>query len=432
MEKLSLDEVGWFFVQEYYTFLNKEPRRLHCFYTKKSTFVHGNEGEVVKPCSGQQEIHEKILELGFSDCKVLVSNVDSQASASGGIVIQVLGEMSNCDGPSRKFAQTFFLAEQPNGYFVLNDIFRYLKEDIDDVKLCDGECHSYSLDFRNDMLPSCLDINDKTPHVPEEKFSNISILSHDNNSNFQSNQICTITEPSQELTSVVSVTDGHHEISYEKQPLVSSSEKISSIEHIPSCVQNSSFNALESQSPIYESSTISRPKTWADLFDKPPVHENKKAPSIAKPVTIYSQPASPLERAPARSVSGNFIIIILDFYFLYVFVKNVKDRISEEDLRQALSKFGIVHCIELKREKNCALVYFETAAAVASAIAASSVKINKDTILIEERRNNYDRSRNINGERRTTGREYTKYSDEKRIGNDRRGYVNKDKGHDKR
>lgn len=37
--------------------------------------------------------------------------------------------MSNDSGPWRKFAQTFFLAEQPNGYFVLNDIFRFLKED---------------------------------------------------------------------------------------------------------------------------------------------------------------------------------------------------------------------------------------------------------------------------------------------------------------
>lgn len=63
-----------------------------------------------------------------------MSNVDSQSSASGGIIIQVLGEMSNKGGPWRKFAQTFFLAEQPNGYFVLNDIFRYLKEDDDEAE----------------------------------------------------------------------------------------------------------------------------------------------------------------------------------------------------------------------------------------------------------------------------------------------------------
>ena len=40
--------------------------------------------------------------------------------------------MSNKAAPHRKFAQTFVLAEQPNGYFVLNDIFRYISEDAEE------------------------------------------------------------------------------------------------------------------------------------------------------------------------------------------------------------------------------------------------------------------------------------------------------------
>lgn len=76
-------------------------------------------------------IQEKISSYEFKECKVRVSNVDSQESADNGIVIQVLGEMSNNGLPNRKFSQTFFLAEQPGGYFVLNDIFRYLKDDED-------------------------------------------------------------------------------------------------------------------------------------------------------------------------------------------------------------------------------------------------------------------------------------------------------------
>ena len=47
-------EVGWQFVPQYYTFVNKQPNRLHCFYTKASTFIHGTEGEDGKPCYGQQ------------------------------------------------------------------------------------------------------------------------------------------------------------------------------------------------------------------------------------------------------------------------------------------------------------------------------------------------------------------------------------------
>lgn len=72
------------------------------------------------------------MSLGFEDCKVYISNVDSQSSAEGGIIVQVIGEMSNSGRPWRKFAQTFFLAEQPNGFFVLNDIFRNIKEEGDD------------------------------------------------------------------------------------------------------------------------------------------------------------------------------------------------------------------------------------------------------------------------------------------------------------
>lgn len=139
-------EVGWQFVPQYYTFVNKQPDRLHLFYTKQSTFIHGVEGEDGKPCHGQQvclelmlnngdfigdeqEIHQKITSLGYNDCKVFIHSVDAQSSADGGIIIQVIGEMSNQNEEWRKFVQTFFLAQQPNGYFVLNDIFRFLKEE---------------------------------------------------------------------------------------------------------------------------------------------------------------------------------------------------------------------------------------------------------------------------------------------------------------
>ena len=75
-----------------------------------------------------QAINERIKELDFKDTKVRVTNVDSQGSDAN-IVIQVIGEISNQGQPHKRFVQTFVLAEQTNGYFVLNDIFRYLAED---------------------------------------------------------------------------------------------------------------------------------------------------------------------------------------------------------------------------------------------------------------------------------------------------------------
>lgn len=110
--------------------MNSKPESLYKFYDNKSYFCFGHEGESVKYCHGKQEINSRFAELDFKECKVVVSNVDSQASSDGGIIIQVLGEISNKNEPASKYAQTFFLAKQPKGYYVLNDIFRYLKEEI--------------------------------------------------------------------------------------------------------------------------------------------------------------------------------------------------------------------------------------------------------------------------------------------------------------
>ena len=69
-----------------------------------------------------------MAELDFQDCKVRVTNVDTQESGDN-IIIQVIGEISDKSAPHRKFVQSFILATQTNGYFVLNDIFRYIAEE---------------------------------------------------------------------------------------------------------------------------------------------------------------------------------------------------------------------------------------------------------------------------------------------------------------
>ncbi|CAK7264841.1 hypothetical protein SEPCBS119000_001204 [Sporothrix epigloea] len=131
-ESLSKDEVGWYFVEQYYTTLSKSPNRLHLFYGKTSQLVHDTEAEVAAVSVGRQSIQERISQLNFQDCKVRISNVDSQASLDN-ILVQVIGEISNKSEESRKFVQTFVLAEQKTGYFVLNDIFRYIKEEEEDA-----------------------------------------------------------------------------------------------------------------------------------------------------------------------------------------------------------------------------------------------------------------------------------------------------------
>ena len=128
---ISKDEVGWYFVEQYYTTLSRNPEKLYLFYNKRSQFVSGQETAKVAVCVGQRAINDRIKELDFQDCKVRVTNVDSQASDSN-IVIQVIGEISNKSQAHKRFTQTFVLATQTNGYFVLNDIFRYLNDEEDE------------------------------------------------------------------------------------------------------------------------------------------------------------------------------------------------------------------------------------------------------------------------------------------------------------
>jgi hypothetical protein len=135
------DEVGWYFVEQYYTTLSRSPEKLYLFYNKRSQFVSGEETDKVPVCLGQRAINDRIKELDFQDCKVRVTNVDSQSSDSN-IVIQVIGEISNKSQPHKKFTQTFVLATQTNGYFVLNDIFRYLIDEVDEEDEPEAEAES--------------------------------------------------------------------------------------------------------------------------------------------------------------------------------------------------------------------------------------------------------------------------------------------------
>lgn len=59
-----------------------------------------------------------------------VKTINSLESWNEGIVVMVSGLVKTKDFSSkRKFVQTFFLAPQEKGYFVLNDIFQFFEEE---------------------------------------------------------------------------------------------------------------------------------------------------------------------------------------------------------------------------------------------------------------------------------------------------------------
>ncbi|KAI4339400.1 hypothetical protein MLD38_024349 [Melastoma candidum] len=120
--------VGNAFVDQYYNVLNQSPHMLHRFYTDISELSRpGLDGEMTSVTS-MQGINDKILSMGFEKYHLQILTADAQASHKGGVSSAlVTGRLTGEDDIMRTFSQSFFLAPQDNGFFILNDIFRYVE-----------------------------------------------------------------------------------------------------------------------------------------------------------------------------------------------------------------------------------------------------------------------------------------------------------------
>ena len=76
-----------------------------------------------------QGINEKILAMNYKDYIAEIKTADAQQSHGNGVIVLVTGYLTGRDKVGKKFAQSFFLAPQEKGFFVLNDVFRYVDDE---------------------------------------------------------------------------------------------------------------------------------------------------------------------------------------------------------------------------------------------------------------------------------------------------------------
>ncbi|KAF9117169.1 hypothetical protein BGX27_000018 [Mortierella sp. AM989] len=447
----SSHEVGMMFVHEYYTFLNKEPSRLHCFYNKKSTMSHGFQGDESEVIHGQQasleilsSIHAKILDLDFEDCKVLVSNVDSQSSMNGGIMIQVLGEMSNKGGPSQKFVQTFFLAEQPKGYYVLNDIFRYLKDDNDiefEATVEEPEMESVTEGLIDVVAEESIVVEEATPvpevvpstetvtptedvktevveekkPVVEEKRSvekKAESKKHDKKSEKKDTKKDEAKEAKEAKKEAKKEGDSAEkpktQESSKKQAPAAAAPTAAPVAETPQedtpapapvaapvAAPAAPASAAPAAAPIAAPAPVPaeppKPKTWANLAAKNSNQWGSHANSAVKATSINVAQPSPKPQSPQPSAAqtqnkpqGQKPSGRDDVHGIYV--KNITEKMTMEQLREAFSKFGPVKNLEFISKKGCAHVDFETIDAMQAALKQNKVNVGSEVVLAEERR----------------------------------------------
>lgn len=120
-------QVGSYFVGQYYKVLGQQPDLLHQFYSDASTMIRVD-GDSSESASSMLQIHTLAMSLNFT--AIEIETINSLDSWNGGVLVMVSGSVKIKDfNGRRKFVQTFFLAPQDKGYFVLNDIFQFTDDE---------------------------------------------------------------------------------------------------------------------------------------------------------------------------------------------------------------------------------------------------------------------------------------------------------------
>ncbi|CAM8991206.1 unnamed protein product [Rhodiola kirilowii] len=125
---ISPEVVGNMFVEQYYHFLHHSPEVVFKFYDDQSVLSRPDSNGLMTSTTTMQGINEKILSMGYNDYKAEIKTADAQKSHGDGVIVLVTGCLTGKNNLKRNFTQTFFLAPQDNGYFVLNDVCRYIED----------------------------------------------------------------------------------------------------------------------------------------------------------------------------------------------------------------------------------------------------------------------------------------------------------------
>jgi len=429
-KKFSPFEVSWLFVQEYYTIMNNSPEKLHQFYNKDSYYCNGSEGESSKIYHGQSEINKRIKELEYEDCKVLVSNVDSQVSSNDGIIIQVLGEMSNKGGASHKFAQTFFLAKQPNGYFVLNDIIRFLKEDIENEyedfdapnenyatqeQYMDNQGNTMMTEEIIEQMNESLVIDNEAGLEEKENLETIEIQPTIEEKKVETEAVEEKVEAPATTTTTTELNTTPETDSATDTNEVNNTANATTITQVPST--NETTTTTAAANPTTATTTTTDPTT--ELTESATESETKRANQVKSFATVtafntsnshatttHYKEVSKVESKSlpnaSKTTQGRGVRQDQKINFeREIFIKDVNDNISRDKLKEAFSKFGEVKNIDVFYNRHNGFVEFATVESVKKAIAAKSVMIDGHKVLAEEKHkrkgfNNSYSSRNRN------------------------------------
>ncbi|KAJ1667311.1 hypothetical protein IW140_001954 [Coemansia sp. RSA 1813] len=401
--KVCAQEVGWMFAKQYYNMMNSDPSRLYKFYGKKSTFIQGTEGEVVRQANGQQEIRAAIAASDFKDCRVAVSNVDTLPAIGDGILIQVLGKISFGDQAPRDFCQTFVLAEQPGGYYLHNNILRYLKEEVDEPDTANAAAAEpvVATAAPVEAPASATDAVKPAPAVPKDEKVD---ASEDAKADIVAAPKETAGVPSALV--VEANPNAAAAVSEEKpasKPAVTSPKadtkpKAAKEKPVPAAAEAPVSNeAPKTEKPV--APVPSKPTSWANLAASESNKWGSKMANIEGTVAPASHmpTASPESSSRVSTPASGARDNRRRNEALSVFLKNIPQTATTNAIKDAFSTFGPIASVDYTANKTTSIVEFSSEAAKQKALRAGFVTVLANRVVVEERRSRSDTKQRRDG-----------------------------------
>ncbi|EYU40629.1 hypothetical protein ABFS82_14G055200 [Erythranthe guttata] len=356
---VSPQVVGNAFVQQYYHILHHSPGLVHRFYQDNSKLGRPEIDGSMSITTTMQAINEKIISLKYTDFRAEIRSVDAQESFDGGVQVLVTGYLTAKDNKVSHFAQSFFLAPQDKGYFVLNDMLRY----VDTVALNPALITEVVVPIAAAPIQENHVSEQSTPSAEEAVAGEVY--------NPPENGDVAIAEEEEEEP-VAEVVDEVQEIA---KPLDRSSAKIE-----------------EAPKKTY-ASIVKHLKSNAASFSPPPAAPRKVAPKTIEPVNPTSVPAPDRPISSSNSVDNEHIQEgEADGYSVYI--KGLPMNATDAMLEEVFKKFGTIKNdgIQVRSNRQQAFCFgfveFEEATSVQKALEASPVAIGGRQVFVEEKRSN--------------------------------------------
>ncbi|XVF38540.1 hypothetical protein REPUB_Repub20aG0110600 [Reevesia pubescens] len=392
---ITAAQVGAYFVGQYYEVLQQQPDLVHQFYSDASTMVR-LDGNNRVTATAMLQIHALIMSLNFTGIEIKTAY--PLESWSGGVLVMVSGSVQVKDFSSRrKFVQTFFLAPQEKGYFVLSDIFHFIDEE---------QIHHHpAVLLAQHKLDSKFNAS---ATIPE------SVPSYLLGGNFQGQLL---KNSSMEFMAPVDIEENGSvdKYSFPEQRL-QQAPKSESI--VNSSLQESngsllhSMNAVQEHVPPAVEEPVGEPQkhTYASILR---VAKGQSAPSVAPQVSVQKNtpPASDWDHAPHHTTQQPFVssnavemsgtdmveevsAIEDEGEIKSVYVRNLPPTVSESEIEEEFKKFGEISPdgVVIRSRKDVGVCYafveYEDMISVHNAVKAGIAQVAGRQVYIEERRPN--------------------------------------------